>query len=357
MKSMVRRVGAMGAASVLAGTVAVVGGTGSAQAVTPSDLTMVAKITGRESINKTDKRWGVVATDLGVLWDTGRGSMLIAFGDTYGEGWGGNGGGPAEADWRCQVMAESRDRTPRNGIRFTRMMTDRPGHAKQLIPCEKQDNVEVTTIPTAGVSVGGRDYFHFMSVEHWGEPGYWDTGYSGLAYSDDGGRNWQEATDAVWPGDSRFAQAAFVKRGGYVYMYGTPSGRHGALYLSRVRASHVLDVDRYEYWNGDGWAKGDESAAAEVVSQPVGEVSVAYNAELRKWLMVYLNEDKGQIVLRSSPSLTGTWSDESTLVRNVEYPGLYGGFIYPWASHDDDLYFLMSQWEPYNTYLMKAELR
>ena len=43
--------------------------------------TRLAAITGAESGNAGA---GVLATDLGVLWDDGRGGVLAAFGDTYG---------------------------------------------------------------------------------------------------------------------------------------------------------------------------------------------------------------------------------------------------------------------------------
>ena len=61
--------------------------------------------------------------------------------------------------------------------------------------------------------------------------------------------------------------------------------------------------------------------------------------------------------MRDATKLTGRWSGEQTLVKNTDYPGLYGGFIYPWATDGNQLYFLMSQWEPYNVYLMRATLR
>lgn len=50
----------------------------------PSLAVQVAKLTGAASINETDTRYQVMATDLGAMWDNGKGQVLMAFGDTYG---------------------------------------------------------------------------------------------------------------------------------------------------------------------------------------------------------------------------------------------------------------------------------
>jgi hypothetical protein len=46
--------------------------------------------------------WG---TDLGTMWDKGGGELFVAFGDTFGEGLSGGGGG----EWRSNVLAKSSD--------------------------------------------------------------------------------------------------------------------------------------------------------------------------------------------------------------------------------------------------------
>lgn len=355
---MLSRVLGIGAAAVLAASFATGGCATSAKAVTvtPGGVEEIAKLTGEGSINHTDTRWQVVGTDLGIMWDSGHGTMLQAFGDTYGQGWGGNGGGPASADWRCQTMAVSTDHDPSDGITFDSMVEDTPGHARQLLDCKKGGDGEATVIPTAGVSVGGRQYLHFMSVHEWGAPGHWTNNYGELAYSDDGGRTWTKDDAVRWAGDGNFAMAAFTRSAGFVYMFGTPSGRYGGAAVARVPERHMRDLSKYQYWTGGEWVTGDERAAKVIVPAPVGELSVAYNSHLKRWLMVYLNDPAGRIVLRSAAKLTGPWSEPKTLVTSSDYPGLYGGFVYPWALSGDDLYFVMSQWGPYNTYLMHTRL-
>src|SRR5690606_7626402 len=127
-------------------------------------------------------------------------------------------------------------------------------------------------------------------------------------------------------------------------------------YLARVPEADMLVKESYEYWDGTGWALNDEAAAAPVIDVPVAELSVAYNSYYDKYMMTYLNENRYAIVMRSSDSLTSGWSAETEIATGAEYPGLYGAFIHPWTNDGRDLYFLMSEWAPYNVVLMHSTL-
>ena len=150
----------------------------------------MAKLTGPGAINDTEGRFQLKATDLGILWDNGAGEILSAFGDSYGSGWTGPGGGagdPATLDWRCNLLLRSKDRDLTDGMTLDSAAEDGPGHAKQFLDCKKIDRDEHTVIPTAGISVGKRQYVQYMSVNYWGPAGSWFTNNSGFAYSDDNG--------------------------------------------------------------------------------------------------------------------------------------------------------------------------
>ncbi|KAF4405558.1 DUF4185 domain-containing protein [Streptomyces lycii] len=324
----------------------------------------VAKVTGPGSTSATDSRWQVKATDLGIMWDNGSGEILTAFGDTYGNGWTGPGaavGDPATLDWRCNVLGRSNDRELADGMTLTSMPSDRNNHAKQLLSCKRQDGDEVTTIPTAGISVGKRQYMHYMSVNRWGRPGEWFTNYAGIAWSDDNGENWVRDADARWQNtgawDNKFQMAAFVRQGGHVYMYGTPNGRFGDVHLARVPAGELLEPGAYRYWDGSAWVT-DQNAAAPVAQAPVSEVSVQYSRYLGQFVMMYLDEPQGAVVMRTSPSPTGPWSAKQTVASGADFPKLYGAFVHPWSADSNSpyLYFTMSQWDPYNVYLMRVRL-
>ena len=96
--------------------------------------------------------------------------------------------------------------------------------------------------------------------------------------------------------------------------------------------------------------------AAEVASAPVGELSVAWNDYLGRWIMTYLDEVRRAIVLREAPELTGPWSVPIEVVSANDYPSLYGAYLHPWGSDGEIIYFNMSQWGPYNVMLMRVRL-
>jgi hypothetical protein len=72
--------------------------------------------------------------------------------------------------------------------------------------------------------------------------------------------------------------------------------------------------------------------------------------------MTYLDPIRGDLVLREANSPQGEWTAPSTLIDTAEYPKAYGGFIHPWST-SNELYFTISEWDSYNVYLVKAELR
>lgn len=315
-----------------------------------ADVEFVAWVTGPDSPNQTDVRFDVDGTDLGSMFASGD-TLYIAFGDTFGccrpEG-----GGAGGKNWRNNVLAYSTDRELEDGITFDGMITGAHDRARAVLLRRGSD---VTVIPTYGVAVDDRLYLHYMAVKEWGPPGEWTLNRSGWAYSDDGGETWTQPDDAVWSGDTNFGQAALIEHEGYVYVFGIHGGRFGAVQLARVSRESVLEMGAYHYWDGTAWVD-DLDAAADVASAPVGELSVAWNTYLERWIMTYLDEVRRAIVIREARALTGPWSEPLEMVSADDYPSLYGAYLHPWASDGEVIYFNMSQWGPYNVRLMRARL-
>lgn len=329
----------------------------------PGPLEELGWVTGEQSPNKTGSRFGVLGTDLGICWDDAAGGMLVAFGDTYGEGWGGHGAGPREADWRCNVLAVASLDEPMATLELDSFVEDSSGHAAEVLPRDPLLGVE-TVIPTAGIGVGGTQYLHYMSVRSWDGPGRWRTHYGGVAYSTNGGQDWR--TDgprwanrsAQWwrsGGGAGFQLGAFARDGDHVLLFGTPNGRFGPARLARVPADSVLDAAAYRYWAGRDWHP-QPYRATPVIPAPVAELSVLWHPPSQHWLAMTLDEHLAAIVLRSAPEPTGPWGPPQPVVRGVDYPGLYGGHLHPCSARGEYLYFTMSQWGPYNVRLMRSRL-
>jgi hypothetical protein len=300
-------------------------------------------------------RFGIHGTDLGILWDNGEGEVLVAFGDTYGPCWGGHDVPLTRAgDWRCNVLATSTSRDLDHGIRLDGVVAREDGTARQFLDSDREVE-EHTVIPNSGIAVDGYNYVQYMSIRKWRDDG-WDTNYGGIAVSADGGRTWSKPRTARWPntpsGDDPFQICAFAADATHVYLVGTTNGRFGGAYLARTRRWDVLTPGAYEYW-ADGWGE----QAAQVMSGPVGELSVTHNARFGLWLALHLDESRAAIVLRTAPELTGPWTDGQVVLGGGEVPGLYGGYFHPWGKDGDAVYWTLSQWGPYNVSLMRTELK
>jgi hypothetical protein len=370
-------------------------------------------VTGNWAPNDTFNRYGIWGTDIGTMWDNGipddpatpinENQVLIAFGDTFG-------GPNMTGTWRLNTLFRSPDRDLSNGMAVPdgqwlngNMFGGSPlweeHYARQIILPERLPRglpTGVTLIPTAGISVptpgtqfGVTQYLSFMSVKQWGAAGSWSTNYSAIAYSEDNGENWYVAPQSVRTnspigGNKNFQQAAFVRPGdGFVYSYGTPNGRQGQAYLSRVAEADILNVTKYEYYSKGskggifgwgaykaGWYRNDPSKASPIFGKESGacgvgkagnqvsEMSVQYNKTLGKYVAMH-GDQFNNVILRTSDTPEGAWSGP-TVVMGQQGGGIYAPMMHPWSPSTlgtgDDLYFNLSVWNDYNVWLVKTDL-
>ncbi|MHA3019250.1 DUF4185 domain-containing protein [Mycobacterium sp. BMJ-28] len=380
------------------------------QQLSPS-TSFVDWVTGNYAPNDTFNRFGIWGTDVGTMWDNGiaddpttpinEHQVLIAFGDTFG-------GPNMTGTWRLNTLFRSSDTTLSNGMSIPdgqwlngNMFGGSPlwgeTYARQIILPERLPSGlpgGVTLIPTAGISVptpgtkyGATQYLSFMSVKQWGAAGQWTTNYSAIAYSEDNGENWYISPKSVrtnFGGNARFQQAALVRPGdGYVYSYGTPNGRQGSAYVSRVLEKDILDATKYEFYSkgskggifgigayAAGWYKNDPSKASPVFGQEKGacgiakpgnqvsEMSVQYNQTLNKYVVLHADQFNN-IIMRTSDSPEGTWS-APTVLMSQQNGGIYAPMLHPWSPSTvgtgTDLYWNLSLWSEYNVMLMKTDL-
>lgn len=316
-----------------------------------ASVKQIAQLTGEPSLNNTGYV-NVYGTDLGSMFLHSDGKIYFLFGDTFGAP-----GTPGSGDWRSNTIAYTTDSVASNGIVFDGWITDPSGNARALIEGNHDPNNgsgEVTKIPTAGWSFGNRQFMWFMSVKQWGIPGRWEVNYSEIAYSDDNGNTWHRS-GTQRSGNSNFIQVAIAEQSGYLLIWGIPSGRFGGVKLARVLPSDVLDNAAYQYYTGTSWST-NEADAVLIVDSPVGELSVLWNPYLQRWIMMYLNESTACIEVREAPEPVGPWSDPWKVVCANNYPALYGAFMHNKyiKNNGETVYFLMSQFGPYNVFLMEV---
>ena len=395
-------------------------------ASTPSSLnsTPVGWVTGQRNNaypgsgwrQTTNPSWAnVYGTDVGLMWFNGvNGLTQIAFGDTFS-------GPNMSGNWRSNVLLLSDDTKLYDGLSLINT-----GPAYQFIPAARNKvffiGSETTNIPTSAVYANGENYVSYMSVKSWDTPGRWTTNYSAISMFDPNTNKWvlQNSTvrSAGWfrsstpyrAGDQNFQQMAYVlepasqvPEGGtrYVYAFGTPAGRTGSAYLSRVSETSVTDLKQYEYWTGSTWVKNKPAVATavlgisprstglfgwfkDIANNPkffggyfaglfgartggnVSEMSIQYNEYLDKYVVLYGN-GANNVILRTADTPEGAWSDPITIATSIQYPGLYAPMIHPLSGtgqltnandqpDDSTLYWNMSIWSNYNVVLMKTDL-
>ena len=324
------------------------------------DVVRVSQLTGPSSPNKTG-RFEVAGQDLGSMFEGG-GKTWFVFGDTFGTrtpGMTGGGGG----DLRSNTLAYTTDTNPADGITLGGYVVDGTGSAKELLSAKRVDDVEITVIPTYGFAANGAMYLDYMSVKHWGSPTEWETNYSGLAKSTDGGETWTKLAAPRWPGNSNFIQVSVAKVDGDLYFWGVTHGRLGGVQLMKVREHDVERQDAYRYFTGVSpsaepqWS-ADIYAAKTIVASTVGELSVVWNSYLDRWLMTYTNGWCRGASIREAAAPWGPWSDAMTLVSAADVPDLYAPFMLPkyTANHGRTIYFTLSKWGPYNVFWYRADL-
>lgn len=309
----------------------------------------------------------VCGTDIGTMAELD-GRIFFAFGDTFGHS--GTACPRFGPNWRSNVLAHSRDLDAADGIAIDGWLSSLDGKAIAVTegahqPAFTGTDGEQTRIPTAMVAVGDRLHLHYMSVHGFAaRGGEWSCNFSRFLHSDDGGQTWREAEANLGGPDSRFNMLALSNAAGpgnedaaFVYAIGTACGRFGAAYAARVPAESLLDPAAWEYFDGHAWSPSQDKAVA-VIPPIAGEGSLVFNAGLGKWMYTTLNQDAEAIQLHFADRPWGPWGDTLDLVSGREYAQIYGAYLTPSLISEDgrSFYFVMSQFGPYNAYVMRAQL-
>ena len=304
--------------------------------------------TGQVSVNAN-----VCGTDLGIpfIW---RSATYFAFGDTRGCA-----GRPND---RSSALAFSPNTTTAAGLSLQAWLADHNAEARDVL----RETTGSNAIPTGAIGIGNNAYIFFMEVSGWEWPGAWRCSLTSVASASAANpAEWTNHQAAVGWGPGGFSQLAVLHEPSTatLYLYGTPCGRSGSVRLMKVPEGEILNLGAYSYlagFNGPNqpvWSPSQRDAIT-VAGGPAGELSVRHNAWLGSYVMTYLDQAKEAIVLRESPTPWGPWSAPIVIARNAEYPKLYGAFMQQGLEDNggETIYFTMSQWDPYNVFLMRTTL-
>lgn len=325
----------------------------------------VAKITGENSVNQTESRWGWGSGDLGSMFYLD-GAVYMCFGDTYQfENQRGN--------WYRNSMAKITDlESYKTGLKFDWMrktsatcdhglVGGRPGGDDQSI------------IATSGIGINQNGvntlYMHLMYIRKWVSYGtHWEINGSTWAYSTDDGATWK-VQPCMFEGDTHFAQIACHQVGDEVYIWGAGITGTSAVRLAKVPAAQILDRSAYRFFTGTDekgepmWSEREDDAVP-VIDSLNREFSVAYNPGLNCYLMTTLDNVNQQMILRDAENPWGPWSkpvllfDESYVQHEdpVDHH-FYGCFMNSQFMDNGGktVYMTLNKWVPYNIVWMKVD--
>lgn len=331
-------------------------------------VSQVSVLTGPYSeLNKdTLLPLGLYGTDLGIPVTLADGKIGFFFGDTFS-------GANMKGIWNSNFLAVTSDKNYNDGLKFDYVVTNPndtptcPAQGRHQSGDENNRDVEVTKIPTGAITIGEYTYLFYMSIRYWGVSGSWLVNYNQVRKSKDL-VNWEEVEGLRWDELSapNFGQIYPFKdpKSDYIYIYGIPGGRSGGCCLGRTTVENFEDIAEYEYLvSKDTWVKGNNGLARllaneyYVVSPSVAELSCMYNEYLNKYIMVFYRN--GSLIMVSSDTPDGVFSNGVSLLNQTDYNGIYGGFIHPELISDGGkcFYMTVSCWAVYNVYWVKVVLK
>ncbi len=330
-------------------------------------ISEVSKLTGPNSKENKETllNGGIYGTDLGIPVSVND-KMIFLFGDSFS-------GDKMKGLWNSNFIAISSDKDYYDGLTFDGLVTFDNGMVKPFAQGKHQNgnefdtNVEVTKIPTGGITIGEYTYVFYMSIRYWGPSGCWNVNYNQCLKSKDLS-TWKEVDGLRFTEEEaiNFAQIYPMEdpNSDYIYLYGIEGGRNGGATLARVKKESFEDRSLYEYlvakdtWEiGDSGLKKLKENAYWVVSAPVGEMSVCYNEYLKKYMTVFSRN--GKLIMLTANTPYDTFTNPVTLLSQQDYSGIYGGFIHPNYLTDGgkSFYMTVSSWEVYNVYWVKVVLK
>jgi len=328
----------------------------------------VSRLTGPDSEQNKDTllNAGLYGTDLGFPVELADGTMAYLFGDSFSSS-------GMKGTWFSNFIALSKDNNFGDGLTFDSVITnENSGYAlpfaqgKHQGGNETDSSVEVTKIPTGGITIGNTTYIFYMSIRFWGESGSWNVNYNQCIKSTDL-KNWTDVTSLKWSENDapNFAQIYPMKdpNSDYIYIYGIPGGRSGGCVVGRVTEANFENFSEYEYQTAKGtWKKGSTGLTSlktnpyYIISPAVSEMTVCYNPYLGKYMTIFYRN--GSLVLLTADKPDGIFGNPISLLNQSDYNGIYGGLTHANLLVDGGkaFYMTVSCWAKYNVYWVKVVL-
>jgi len=192
-----------------------------------------------------------------------------------------------------------------------------------LRPTDRERFRNLRFWPEHGIWLDGRAYFFYLGIQTIDPHSSWGfrnlgVGLAALDIESGDCCRFQHKNDWIfW----RTVEADFhmgvqvLQLGEFVYVFGSRRTQiDNTAFLARVPAHLVTDRDSYEYLVSSAslWSKDLEAACN--LGPCSSEYSVSYNQYLEKYTMIYVDEHRKRLMLRTADQMWGPYSDPTDLI-------------------------------------------
>jgi hypothetical protein len=224
----------------------------------------------------------------------------------------------------CAALATPEGNDLQRTLRSLRYYVDADGLPKEILPPSDRERFRRLRFwPEHGAYIDGRVYFYYLGIQTTDPSSVWGfrTIGAGMASLDPESGECQRFQHC---GDWLFWRAAaedlhfgvqVVRHEGYLYVFGSRrNGVQNSAFLGRVRPADITDCRAYEYVDTCGKEWTCKFEAAGDLGPCAADYSVSYNAHLGCYTMIYIEEYRKRLVLRTSQTLCGPFSDPIDLI-------------------------------------------
>jgi hypothetical protein len=224
----------------------------------------------------------------------------------------------------ANCAAISPENTLEKALRTSRYYHDGDGIPREILPSTDRERFRMLRFwPEHGIALSGEVYLYYLGVQTTDQSTVWGFRNVGVglarldAETGECHRFHQDGDWIYWrcAGDDLHIGVQVILYEDFVYVFG--SLRHGVqatAFLARVRSDRISDRAAYEYLAScsPSWtSRFDQSCS---LGPSATEYSVSYNPYLDRYTMIYIEEYRKRLTMRTAERLWGPYSEPVELI-------------------------------------------
>jgi hypothetical protein len=233
-------------------------------------------------------------------------------------------GGPAQSHFLANSAAVASDPDLVKALASLQYFHDADGMPREILTADERDRFRrVRFWPEHGLAIGDKIYLYYLGVQTIDPDSIWGFRNVGAGIAEfDRARGeavrcrhkgdwlyWRNTED-----DLHFGVHATLEDG-FVYVFGSRRGGiQSTAWLARVAPEHITERDAYEFLASSAPEWTPDFSQAVSLGPAAAEFSVSYNRHLGAYAMIYVEEYRKRLMLRTAHHLWGPYSEPADLI-------------------------------------------